>query len=410
MLESTLEAAFAQLAAALAPPGGHEEIALAHALGRVLAAPLRAPRDLPGEDLAAMDGYAVRSADLAAGPRVLPVQARVLAGHPVASALQPGACIRIMTGAPLPAGSDAVVMIEVVEAVDGQRVLIPGPVAPGTNRRSRGEHVRAGEAVLPAGRRLRPADLAMASALGLARVVAWRRLRVGVLSTGDELRDPPGSLPPGGIYDSNRPMLLGALAEAGMDATDLGICPDDGLALQRQLDEAMARALDAVLVSGGAALGDADIVRTLGGARFLPVNVRPGRGLAVADIARGPQRLLVLGLPGNAVAAYVLGHLLALPLLARLGGADARPPRPVPLPAAGALQARAGRIDYRRARLLRDEQGNCQVEPLPHQGSAMIRSICDAQAIVAVGPAAQIPAGTLLPTYLLSVFESPDRA
>jgi molybdopterin molybdotransferase len=412
MDELSLHAAFVQLSAALAPAAhavrGVEDVALLDARGRVLAQPLIAGLDLPGQDLAAMDGYAVRSADLAAGARVLPVAAHVLAGHPAESALGPGSCARIMTGAPLPAGSDAVVMMEVVEAVDAGHVLIPGPVAAGTNRRLRGEHVRAGAAVLAAGRRLRAADLALAAALGHARLPVLRRLRVGVLSTGDELRDPPLALAPGTAYDSNRPMLLAALAQHAFAATDLAICPDDPAALQERIHRAFAQQLDAVLVSGGAALGDADVVRSLGGVRFLPINVRPGRGLAIASLAHAGRHLLVLGLPGNAVAAYVLAHLLALPLLARLAGADAHPPQAIALPAARELQSRAGRIDFRRARLLRDDLGNCRVDPLPDQGSAMIRSVCEAQAIVAVGPQARTGAGELLPTYLLSAFESPD--
>ncbi len=408
MAELSLHEAFAQLAADLAAVPGEEMVALADARGRVLAQSLVAPRDLPGEDLAAMDGYAVRCADLAAGPRVLPVVAQVLAGHPAHGPLVPGTCARIMTGAPLPEGSDAVVMMEVVQAVDAGQVLVPGPVAEGANRRRRGEHVRTGQSVLAAGRRLGAADLGLAAALGHASLAVRPRLRVGVLSTGDELRDPPAALPVGSAYDSNRPMLLVALTDAGMTPVDLTICPDDAGALARRIDEAFARQLDAVLISGGAALGDADVVRAMGGVRFVPLNVRPGRGLAVARLARSGRQLLLLGLPGNAVAAYVLAHLLALPLLGRMAGRPAQPPQALALPAARDLQARPGRIDFRRARLLFDAHGQCRVDPLPEQGSAMIRSVCDAQALVAVGPAAQVRAGEALPTYLLCAFESPD--
>jgi molybdopterin molybdotransferase len=408
MIELSLEEAFAQLRAELPVADAAGQCALAAALGRVLAADLIAPADLPPQDLAAMDGYAVRSADLAGGPRVLPVVARVLAGHPSQLPLAAGTCARIMTGAPLPAGSDAVVMMEQSESVADDRVLLPGPVAAGANRRQRGEHVRAGEPVLRAGRRLRPADLAMASALGQAHVPVLHAVRVGVLSTGDELHDPPAALPAGGVYDSNRPLLLASLAQPMFDAVDLGICADDAGALQQRIVAAFDQQLGALLISGGAALGDADVVRTLGGVRFVPIQVRPGRGLAIAHLVRSGRSLLVLGLPGNAVAAYVMAHLLAMPLLARMAGTQAGPPQPVALPAARALGSRAGRIDFRRARLLRDASGLCRVDPLPDQGSAMIRSVCDAQAIVAVGPAPETPAGALLPTYLLSGFETPD--
>lgn len=408
MNELSLQQAYAQLAAAAQAVRDEETLVLADAHGRVLARSLVAAIDLPGQDLAAMDGYAVRHADLAAGPRVLPVSAQVLAGHPARMPLAPGSCARIMTGAPLPAGSDAVVMMEVVENVDADHVLVPGPIAAGANRRMRGEHVRAGDTVLAAGRRLRPADLALAAALGQQRLQVWRRLRVGVLSTGDELRDPPAPLPDGASYDSNRPMLVAAIGAAAMVATDLGICPDHLSALEDRIAAAFRSRLDALIVSGGAALGDADIVRALGDVRFVALNVRPGRGVAVAHITRGGQNLFLLGLPGNAVAAYVMAHLLAIPLLQRMAGMQSLPPQPLALPAARDLQARAGRIDFRRARLLRDEHGRCQVDPLPDQGSAMIRSVCAADALVAVGPAARISEGELLPTYLICTLESPD--
>ncbi|SPE29897.1 putative Molybdopterin molybdenumtransferase [Burkholderiales bacterium] len=406
MSECDLTQAFACLAAGLAPITQVQQVALADAPGRVLARPLVARRDLPSQDTAAMDGYAVRAQELAQGRRVLRVVGRVLAGHPFAGQLLPGTCARIMTGASMPEGSDAVVVMEVAEAVAPDLVALPGPVAAGANRRVRGEHVRAGETVLPARRRLRTTDLALACAIGEVELGVLRRLEVGILSTGDELRDPPADLPPGCAYDSNRLMLRVALEKASMAGHDLGICPDDLLALQRVIDRAFEQRLDALLISGGAALGDADVVRMLDGVEFVSVDFRPGRGIAVARLVLGSQTLLVLGLPGNAVAAYVLFHTLALPVLARLAGADAQPPLPVSLPIAHDVYARAGRIDFRRARLVLDASGRRVADPLSEQGSAMIRSVSDADALVAVGPAAQYRAGDLLPTYLVEAFES----
>ncbi len=407
--ERTLDEAFAALCAQLTPVTAVEEVALADGRGRVLARPLVSALDLPAQDISAMDGYALRAADLGRGSRVLPLGGRILAGHPLAGALAPGQCARIMTGAPLPDGADAVVVMEVAESVDPLHVLLPGPVAAGANVRCRGEHVARGQTVLAAGRRLRNSDVALAAALGCSTLPVHRRLRVGILSTGDELRDAPAPLPAGTAYDSNRPMLQGAALALAMQAVDLGICPDVPAALEQRLERAFDEELDAVLVSGGAALGDADVVRALGAVEFLPLNLRPGRGIAVAWLRRGARRLLVLGLPGNAVAAYVLAHLLALPLLARLGGAAVRPPQPVLLPLACAVQTRAGRIDYRRARLLRDGAGGCTVEPLADQGSAMIRSVSAADALLALGPAGRYDAGAPVPTYLLYGFESPDQ-
>jgi len=406
MSERDLNQAFACLAAELAPVTEEQQVALARARGRVLARPLIARRDLPSQDTAAMDGYAVRAQDLAGGPRVLRVLGRILAGHPYAGALLPGTCARIMTGASMPEGSDSVVVMELAEAVAPDMVALPGPVAAGANRRVRGEHVRVGEAVLLAGRKLRTTDLALARALGEVELGVLRPLHVGVLSTGDELRDAPADLPPGCAYDSNRLMLLVALEQASMTGYDLGICPDDLPALQQVIESAFDQRLDALLISGGAALGDADVVRVLGGVQFVPVKIRPGRGIAVARCVRGSQKLLVLGLPGNAVAAYVLLYTLALPVLARMAGADAHPPLPVAIAIARDLQTRPGRIDFRRARLIADGTGRLVADPLSEQGSAMIRSVSDADALIAVGPAAQYRAGDFLPVYLVESFES----
>jgi molybdopterin molybdotransferase len=405
--ECELAQAFASLTGAIAPIGERQRVGLGLASGRVLAQALVATVDLPSEDLAAMDGYAVRSAELVAPRNELDVAGRLLAGQRFGAAPGQGRCVRIMTGAPMPEGCDAVVMQEVVTILAGGKVIVPGPVAPGLNRRRQGEHVAAGSTVLRPGRWLRPADLALASAIGAAELSVLRPLRVGVLSTGDELRSAPAELPRGSAYDSNRPMLLAALGGAALVGFDLGICPDDPLALEQVIERAFADQLDAMVVSGGASLGDADIVRSLPGVSFLPINLRPGRGVAWAQWERAHQRMLLLGLPGNAVAAYVLFHLLARPLLAHLAGADARLPPSVSLPIAIDLRNRPGRIDVRRARLVRDASGATALQVLPDQGSAMIRTVCEADALVAVGPAGEYRAGALLPCYLLDALASP---
>jgi molybdopterin molybdotransferase len=403
--ERSLADAYTLLAAEVVPVAQTESLPVREARGRVLAQTLVCPLDLPGADLAAMDGYAVRSADIAPGPNRLRVMGRVLAGQVPAGMVGQGDCVRIMTGAPMPPGSDAVVVVEAVVADGAEHVRVPGPVVAGANRRRRGEHVHAGEVVMTPGRRLGVADIALASAMGLSRVDVFRRLHVGVLSTGDELRDPPAPLTEGGGYDSNRPMLLAALAAAAITSSDLGICPDDPAALERIVARALHDELDVLLISGGAAQGDADVVRGLDRVRFVDIAVRPGRGLAVAHMARGGRRLLVLGLPGNAVAAYVLMYALALPLLRRLGGAAVQPPQPLLLPIARDLHGRPGRIELRRARLLGDAAGRRLVDPLPEQGSAMIRSVADADALVAVGPAPEYRSGELLPVYPIETFE-----
>lgn len=406
MSELNLPQAFERLVQLVAPIQEVQRIALAQARGRVLARPLVSRWDLPSNDQSAMDGYAVRAQDLAAGGRTLKVVGRALAGHDFVGSLGPGTCVRIMTGASMPQGADSVVVMELVQELAHDFVVLPGPISFGANRRERGEHVHAGDEVLPARRRLRAADLAMACAVGEVELEVFRLLRAGVLSTGDELRDTPSQLPAGCAHDSNRVMLRAAMEQAGLPVRDMGICPDDSRELCRFIDAAFEQGLEALLVSGGAALGDADVVRSMGGVEFIPVNVRPGRGIAVLHLVRSHQRLLVLGLPGNAVAAYVLFHALALPALLRMAGADTRPPMPLLAPIACDLQTRAGRVDFRRARLSFDSAGRSVAHLLPQQGSAMIRSIGDADALLAVGPAARYRAGELLPAYLIASFES----
>jgi molybdopterin molybdotransferase len=393
--------AFADLSARFEPVRDGQAIDAIHGLGRVLAEDLVSPIDLPGNDVAAMDGYAVIASTLHEGPNRLQVAGRVLAGHATTKAVVQGQCIRIMTGAPMPQGSDSVVMLEYAATQDNGDVVVQGPVKAGTNRRARGEHVRAGDRVLRKGRRLRAPELAMAQAMGFAQVPVVRTLRVGVLSTGDELRDPPSPLPAGGMYDSNRPMLMGALARKAFASFDMGICGDDPEVLAEAVDSSIAQQMDVLLISGGASLGDADIVRALGGVEFLPVSVRPGRGLVHASLRRDGHRLAVLGLPGNAVAAFVMLQMLVLPFLRRLSGEDAAPPAGVPARLLADASTREGRIDMRRARLGRTADGLLTADLLADQGSAMLRTICDADALVAIGPGARTPAGTWVAAFPL---------
>jgi molybdopterin molybdotransferase len=404
--ELDLDAAYAQLCVQAAAVQDTEAVATARARGRVLARDVVAAADLPAQDLAAMDGYAVRSAELGAGTNELPVAGRVLAGRPFEGRAGPASCLRIMTGAPMPEGFDAVVIQEVAVPAPGGRVVLPGPVEPGLNRRRRGEHVTAGSTVLAAGRQLRPADLNLASAAGAGELRVYRRLRAGVFSTGDELRDPPAPLPEGGAYDGNRPMLLAALERQGIDAEDLGICPDEATALERIVAQAGERELDVLLVSGGAAQGDADIVRMMPGVAFLPVRVRPGRGLAWARLEAAGRRLVLIGLPGNGVAAYVLFNLLALPVLRHMAGAQAGVPQPVWLPAAAPMRNRPGKIDMRRGRLVRNDSGATAVEIFAQQGSAMIRGVSEAQVLIEVGPLGEYRAGDLMPCHLIEALEA----
>jgi molybdopterin molybdotransferase len=230
-------------------------------------------------------------------------------------------------------------------------------------------------------------------------------MRVGILSTGDELVDPPRQLQAAQSFDANRPLLHASLARAGFETHDLGIVGDSAPALAAALARARELHLDAIVASGGAAQGDADIVRTAAGVRFVALNIRPGRGIAVAHFDNGHSSMTLLGLPGNAVAAYVMFHLLARPLLMHLAGGKAAIPLHVPMPLAGAVLLRGGRVDYRRARFVRDGQGRLRVQPLRDQGSAMLRTVAEADALIALGPRDHYADGELVDTVPLALLD-----
>lgn len=375
------------------------DLPLAQAAGAVLAQDLTARLDLPAFDNSAMDGYALRHADLAEG-RPLREVGRSYAGHGHAGAVEPGSCVRIMTGAPVPAGTDTVVVLEDVDVRDGTVHVRSVPPA-GANIRRRGEHVAQGSVVLAAGTHLAAPAVALAAAVGVDRLQVLRRLRVGLLSTGDELADPPQSLTAAGSYDANRPLLAASCARLGFDVRDLGICSDCGTDFARMLERAFDAQCDALVISGGAAQGDADIVRQAGGVQFLPLNLRPGRGVAHARLQRGAQHLPLLGLPGNVVAAYVMFHLVARPVLLHLAGARVRPLPRLRAPLAAAATVRGGRIDYRRARF----DANGRVELLKDQGSAMLRTVVDADCLVELGPAEHYAAGALVDVIPLGLLD-----
>lgn len=407
--ELTVEQAVARLRATLPRVMGAERCVLADAVGRVLAEDVRAALDVPAMANAAMDGYALRVADAARGAR-LRVAGRALAGHPYGGTLAAGEAVRIMTGAALPAGADAILMQEDARAIghdSSDAIEVAGDVAPGMHIRPRGEQLRANDLVLARGRRLRSYDVGLAAATGAADVAVTKRLRVGVISTGDELADPRADAPTAAQYDGNRPMLLAALRRAGYEAIDLGIVADREDALRGALAGAGVAGVDALIASGGVAQGDADFVRRVAG-EFIALNIRPGRGIVHGrvglDDAAGA--FAFFGLPGNPVAAYLMYRLVVAPLLAHLSGADEETDRPPPLrlPLAAAAQTRGGRIDWRRARLVQ-HAGALAVQPLALQGSAMLLTLSQADALAAIGPGKTYAAGEAVDVIILDALE-----
>lgn len=346
-----VDTALALLRDRLHPVTEVEDMPVARALGRVLAAPAVARRSNPPRPNAAVDGYGFAHAATGEGVQRLPlVPGRAAAGQPFAGAVPPGAALRILTGAILPEGVDTVVLEEDC-ATDGQVVAFDGPVKRGINTRRAGEDVAEGATALDTGRVLTPPDLALLSAVGIARVTVHRPLRVAVLSTGDELvAHPTETAAPHQIYDANRPMLLALLADWGFEPLDLGHAQDDAEALAARLDRG-ARAADAILTSGGASAGDEDHVsRTLaqrGTVSSWRIAVKPGRPLALAMWGGVP----VFGLPGNPVAALTCTLVFARPALSLLSGAGWRAPQGFMVPAGFAKRKKAGRREYLRARL-----------------------------------------------------------
>ncbi|GMV76656.1 MAG: molybdopterin molybdenumtransferase MoeA [Rubrivivax sp.] len=384
-----VDEARAAIAAALQPVLESEELPLAQALSRVLAGDLLSPIDVPPHDNSAMDGYAFDGAALREDAALeLVLVGTAFAGAPWAGTLAPGQCLRIMTGAVMPAGCDTVVPQELCSLQEGRVTIAPKLMKRGENRRRRGEDLACGRVALPAGRLLRPADLGLLASLGLQRVAVRRRVRVALFSTGDEVREPGQPLPPGCIYDSNRASLRAALQRLNCEVIDLGLVPDDPAALRATFTRALDEA-DAVLTSGGVSVGEADHTRALlaelGDVAFWKVAMRPGRPFAFGPL-RGPGRpVWLFALPGNPVAALVTFYAFVREALLRLGGATPQPLPTLRLPCTTPIRKRPGRTEFQRAIVAADAQGAWSVRLTGSQGAGVLRSLSEANALVVLG-------------------------
>lgn len=303
-----------------------EVVPLHRALGAVTAAPVTAAEDVPPFRNTAVDGYAVHAADVASVPTELAVVGTLAAGAPPWGALAPGTALRIMTGAPLPDGADAVVMVEDSEPLDGgARVRLHRSVRPGDAVRGAGDDVRTGDVVLTAGTDLRPAHLGVLASIGVTEVAVVRRPRVGVLSTGDELVEGGRPLAPGQIRESNKAMLLALVARSGCEPVDLGLVPDDEAQLLAVLEQA-TRTCDALVSSGGVSMGDFDVVKAVldrsarGGMRWMQIAIKPAKPFAFGLLGPDDRPVPVFGLPGNPVSSLVSFEVLARPALRRMAG------------------------------------------------------------------------------------------
>ena len=372
----------ARLVPPINPARSIEMLALRSALGRVLARDIVSPIDVPAHDNSAMDGYALRASDLAPdADTALRVSGSGFAGPADVASAAPGECVRIMTGAVMPAGLDTVVPQEFVR-IDGDRVVIPaGIVRAGDNRRLAGEDLARGDAALRAGRILGPADLGMLASLGQAEVPVLRKLRVAFFSTGDELRSIGEPLDTGCVYDSNRYTIWGMLQRLGCEVIDLGVVRDDPAALRAAFSEAAASA-DAVITSGGVSVGEADhtkkIMAELGDVLFWRIAMRPGRPMAIGRI----NNAVLFGLPGNPVAVMVTFYAFVRDALRAMSGA-VEPPQPLLRAACTtALRKKPGRTEYQRGIVARAADGRWQVAITGSQGSGILSSMSAANGMV----------------------------
>jgi molybdopterin molybdotransferase len=371
--------------ACLTPIAENERIALRTALGRVLAEDIVSSLDVPAHDNSAMDGYALRAADLKpAGDTALVEIGSAFAGRAFSGVLGPGQCVRVMTGAVLPKGADVVVVQEITRREAGKVIIPPGQKA-GQNLRYAGEDLKAGSVVLRTGAQLGPAELGLVASLGIGEVLVRRKLRVAFFSTGDELTSIGTPLGEGQVYDSNRYTLYGMLARLGVETIDLGVVRDDPAKLEAALREAASRA-DAIVTSGGVSVGEADFVKQmmakLGEAFFWKIAMRPGRPMAFGRIEAGGNAAALFGLPGNPVAVMVTFYQFVREALLYLAGRTGDLSLPLlKVPASHAIRKVPGRTEYQRGVLFR-EGGEWRVRTTGQQGSGVLRSMSEANCFI----------------------------
>lgn len=391
----SVEEALALILADAAPLPA-EDIAIEAAGGRVLAAPVAAKLTQPPFDASAMDGFAVRKADLTAAPVALAVIGQAAAGHPFAGSVGPGEAVRIFTGAPVPSGADAIVIQEDAEQA-GDRVTVRSNAIETGHIRKRGFDFGAGDTLLASGRKLGPRELALVAAMGAAAVSVHRRPRVGIISTGDELVA-PGVVPgPGQIVSSNHLGVAAMVELAGGEARQLGIARDTRESLAARIDAASG--CDVIVTIGGASVGDHDLVAPVLKARgmrlsFWKIAMRPGKPLMFGSL----EKTFVMGLPGNPVSALVCARLFLVPLIRRLAGLSAREVDIVSARTAVPISANGARQHYMRATLGRGADGAVEVTPVRSQDSSLLSPLAVADCLLirpANAPAS--PAGTMVP-------------
>jgi molybdopterin molybdotransferase len=378
----SVDEAVAIIAARVHAVAESERVSLVEADGRVLASDIKAPLALPPFTNSAVDGYAVRSADL---PRDMAqrftVAGRVQAGSQAADAISPGKAVRIFTGAPMPAGADTVFMQEDVQVDQSGDVVLPPGLKAGANVRPAGEDIPEGHVALRSGQLLRPQDIALIAALGLTHVEVRRRLRIAVFSTGNEVVSPGSPCGAAQLFDSNRFMMTAMLKRLGCDVSDLGILKDDRASLASGLKDAAAHH-DLILTSGGVSTGEEDHVKaaveSVGTLVLWRMAIKPGRPVAMGIVDGTP----LIGLPGNPVASFVTFTYVVRPIVLALAGTAQRNPVPMPVRAAFNYTKKAGRREYVRVSLRRSGEGVLEVTKFPREGAGLLSSLVDTDGLV----------------------------
>lgn len=363
----------------ITPIAETEDVPLDAAMGRVLAQSVTSQLNIPPADNSAMDGYALKAQDAVSG-KTLKQVATVFAGHPYGGPVNSGECVRIMTGAPLPADVDTVIMQENTES-DGDLITLLQDAKSGSCVRSAGEDIKIGQCVFEPGRRLRASDIGLLASVGCAKVTVYKTITVAILSTGDELKKVGESLAEGQFYESNGPTLKAALSKLPLNILDYGIIPDDLQQLTEAFSDANQKA-DVVITSGGVSVGDADytkdVLETLGKIQFWKLAIKPGKPFAFGHLSDS----YFIGLPGNPVSALVTLHQLARPMLRKLSGAVAEQPLRMTATTMGALKKSPGRTDFQRGVYTVNEQGQLEVKATGAQGSGILSSISAANCYI----------------------------
>nr|MBL8411480.1 molybdopterin molybdotransferase MoeA [Dechloromonas sp.] len=386
----SFEQALEKLLAAARPVEEIRNVPLTAVAGRVLAVAQSSTVAVPPLDNSGMDGYAVRLADVPQAGVCLPVSQRIPAGT-VGTTLQPGTAARIFTGAPTPAGADAVVMQERCEHGDGGVVINHVPRL-GENIRRAGEDIAIGAEILKPGIKLRPQDIALAASAGLPELPVYRRVRVGVFFTGDELFQPGEPLPPGGIYNSNRYALRALLEGMGCEVRDLGTVPDNLESTREALRKAAADN-DLIITSGGVSVGEEDHVKPAveaeGQLDMWKIAIKPGKPLAFGEVRREGGKAWFIGLPGNPVSAIVTFLIMVRPFVLRLQGVTEVTPRGYTLRADFEWLRPDARAEFLRGRM--NDQGG--VDLYPNQGAGVVTSLCWGDGLVMNKPGLAINKG-----------------